>query len=79
MDKHGLDRAVPRIDEGVAEGPPLLSLTSGYIERARSQLPKQGPNAPWLYRQNYVLDALAMRVGGVTTQMVYSRRRGASR
>ncbi|MDR6787094.1 cation diffusion facilitator CzcD-associated flavoprotein CzcO [Sphingomonas sp. BE138] len=39
----------------------VLNLSSGYIQRARALLPRQGKRAPWRTHQNYVLDALAMR------------------
>lgn len=44
---------------------PILDLTSGYIQRATTRLPKQGSRTPWLVRQNYLLDALHMRLSRV--------------
>lgn len=44
---------------------PFLDFTSGYVQRAVAQLPKQGDRKPWRLYQNYVLDWLALRLGRV--------------
>jgi hypothetical protein len=36
----------------------LLPLSSGYIQRAQGQFPRQGDRGPWRVRQNYLLDAV---------------------
>ena len=41
----------------------FLDFTSGYVQRASAQLPKQGTASPWRVHQNYVLDLLALRLG----------------
>ena len=53
---------------------PLLALTSGYVQRAADVLPKQGTAAPWVLRQNYVVDLLSTRFGDVTRDMVFTAR-----
>ncbi|WP_437684987.1 flavin-containing monooxygenase [Sorangium sp. So ce176] len=74
MDRHGYRQCLPRPDESILEGRPLLGLTSGYVQRAVDHLPKQGSKAPWYFRQNYVLDLLAMKLGPVDDgTMVFSR------
>jgi monooxygenase len=40
-------------------------LSSGYVDRAIDQFPKQGSKAPWRLYQNYLLDILNLRVGSV--------------
>lgn len=55
MDGHGYAQCVPRRDPLVEEEP-LLDFTSGYIERARAWLPRQGSIAPWKLHQNYARD-----------------------
>ncbi|GAB3068985.1 NAD(P)/FAD-dependent oxidoreductase [Intrasporangium mesophilum] len=64
--------AVPRAPEGMA-GKPLLPLTSGYVQRALHDLPRQGDGAPWLMRQNYLLDRRDMLRGDVTEAMELRR------
>jgi hypothetical protein len=44
---------------------PLLGLMSGYIRRGLDLFPKQGPKAPWMLPQNYVIDLLNLRFGKV--------------
>ncbi|WP_437923185.1 NAD(P)/FAD-dependent oxidoreductase [Sorangium sp. So ce291] len=74
MDRHGYRQCVPRPDESILEARPLLGLTSGYVQRSMDHLPKQGSKAPWYFRQNYVLDLLAMKLGPVDDgTMVFSK------
>jgi cation diffusion facilitator CzcD-associated flavoprotein CzcO len=43
----------------------FLNLSSGYIERAQSILPKQGKKRPWRVYQNYLVDMLTTRFGNI--------------
>jgi monooxygenase len=36
-------------------------LASGYVQRAKNVLPKQGNKAPWKLYQNYALDLAMLR------------------
>nr|AYM54144.1 monooxygenase flavin-binding family protein [Chondromyces catenulatus] len=65
MDRHGYQQCLPRLGDSTLETRPLLGLTSGYVQRAEANLPKQGSKAPWYLRQNYVLDRLTMQLGAV--------------
>lgn len=60
MDKHGYRQCVPRRDPSVKEEA-LIDFTSGYVERARDLLPRQGSVAPWKLHQNYALDTLLLK------------------
>jgi monooxygenase len=40
---------------------PFIDMTSGYFERSRSKLPRQGDRAPWRLRQHYFKDAALFR------------------
>ena len=42
-----------------------MTLTSGYVERARSALPRQGARRPWRAVNNYVRDLLLLRASAV--------------
>jgi len=64
LDDRGLTTATPRFT-GTSTGTPLLDLTSGYIRRAASILPKQGDARPWRLRQNYLVDLVDLRTGRV--------------
>ncbi len=64
MDAKGATWCMPR--RGSASGDaPLIDFSSGYIERAKDILPRQGRRKPWRLHQNYVLDVAAMRFGKV--------------
>ena len=64
--------AVPRAPRGMG-AQPLLPLRSGYVQRATDELPQQGDGAPWLMRQNYLLDRRDMLRGDVTDAMSFAR------
>lgn len=68
LDAAGLSVAVPSAPEGMPRRP-LLQLRSGYIQRARADLPQQGDRSPWLLRQNYLLDRRDLLRGDVTQEM----------
>ncbi len=70
MDERGWRVAVPvPPTRGVRR--PLLPLTSGYIQRAAGEVPQQGEAAPWVMRQNYLLDRRDMLHGDVTQAMSF--------
>jgi cation diffusion facilitator CzcD-associated flavoprotein CzcO len=72
MKKMGYGRAVPRHREREVAASPLLDLTSGYVQRSIDAFPKQGSKSPWRLRQNYLLDFLDFKLGGVTTSMEFA-------
>ena len=62
MDRHGYRICKPACNPSALEARPLLNLNSGYVQRAAADLPKQAATAPWLIRQNYILDSLTMKL-----------------
>jgi cation diffusion facilitator CzcD-associated flavoprotein CzcO len=65
MDAGGYARCTPRKrDESIAEEP-AIDFSSGYIQRAKDVLPKQGSKRPWKLHQNYALDLLEFRFASV--------------
>ncbi len=65
MDKQGLAQCTPRrVDPDLIEEP-WLDFTSGYVQRARDMMPKQGSKAPWKLYQNYALDMVTLKFGAV--------------
>jgi cation diffusion facilitator CzcD-associated flavoprotein CzcO len=64
MDRHGYRRCMPQRDASVAEAP-WLDFTSGYVQRALDQLPRQGAKKPWKLYQNYARDLMSLRFGTV--------------
>lgn len=56
----GAATATPRLDDDIVDGAPPFELSSGYVERSRHLLPKQGTTKPWTVRQNYFHDLRLM-------------------
>ena len=69
MDRKGLKTVVPRAD-GSMEEQPMMNLTAGYVQRALSQLPKQGIRKPWMMHQNYPRDIAMLRFGKVNDSVL---------
>ena len=65
MEAKGYTQCTPRITDPTVEEEPWIDLSSGYIERAKDILPKQGNKTPWKLYQNYALDIVALRYGSV--------------
>ena len=63
MRRHGYHTVVPACDPTVLDPKPLLDFNSGYVLRAIADLPKQASTKPWFIRQNYILDAITMKLG----------------
>jgi cation diffusion facilitator CzcD-associated flavoprotein CzcO len=73
MKAKGMRLAVPRRQADVQEKP-FLDFTSGYVQRARAILPKQGDRAPWKLYQNYALDMASLKLGKVEDGVMEFRR-----
>jgi len=65
MERAGYRQAVPRRHDASVSEVPFVGLSSGYVQRAKSLMPKQGTRAPWRLRQSYLFDLLALRHGAV--------------
>jgi cation diffusion facilitator CzcD-associated flavoprotein CzcO len=65
MDARGYRRVCARRDDPSVSEMPLLDFTSGYVQRAIDELPKQGSRAPWRLYQNYALDRATLRHGPI--------------
>ncbi len=61
MDRIGMRQCTPRVPKRSFETQPFLDLTSGYVQRAAMQLPRQGTKAPWKLKQNYAYDLTILR------------------
>ncbi|HVG39746.1 MAG TPA: NAD(P)/FAD-dependent oxidoreductase [Pyrinomonadaceae bacterium] len=62
MDRDGYDWCAPRRgnDPRLTEEP-VVGFTSGYVQRAIKNLPRQGSRRPWRLYQNYSLDLMSLR------------------
>jgi cation diffusion facilitator CzcD-associated flavoprotein CzcO len=80
MDAWGQDWCVPRLNDPEIAEEPGLPLQSGYVERARHLLPKQGSKRPWKLYQNYFLDLSLLSFGSVDDgTMQFGRARAKAR
>ncbi|HEY1486698.1 MAG TPA: NAD(P)/FAD-dependent oxidoreductase [Micromonosporaceae bacterium] len=82
MDRHHYAIATPHLapdDPAQAHVRPAVDLSSGYIQRAVSILPKQGARTPWMVHQNYLRDLAITRLGRVADgTMRFARTRSAA-
>jgi cation diffusion facilitator CzcD-associated flavoprotein CzcO len=79
MGRDGYGLCVPREPAGGIERLPVISFSSGYVQRALPFLPKQGSRQPWIVPQNYVRDRLAMSLSPVDADLEFSRSEAAVR
>jgi cation diffusion facilitator CzcD-associated flavoprotein CzcO len=62
MDANGYQQVVARAQPGDrGDGSILGSLQSGYVERGKAAMPRQGTKAPWIVLNNYLRDAPTLR------------------
>ena len=71
MKKRGMRQVTPRIGGDVKQED-FLSFTSGYVQRAIDRFPKQGDKRPWRVHQNYALDLIDLKFGGIDEGMEFS-------
>jgi len=74
MGQRGYKVCTPREPAGV-ERRPVITFSSGYVQRALPFLPKQGSRRPWAVPQNYIKDRLAMRFTPVDADLEFERNR----
>ncbi len=72
MKAGGYTVCTPRLP-GEMEKRPVITFTSGYVQRALPFLPKQGSRQPWIVPQNYVKDRFAMRFGQIDEDLELRR------
>ncbi|MDZ7784332.1 MAG: NAD(P)/FAD-dependent oxidoreductase [Halioglobus sp.] len=61
MRRKGKNTALPVLDPRDVTEEPMLDFTSGYIQRAIDQFPRQARENPWRVYQNYFMDLLNLR------------------
>jgi hypothetical protein len=70
MDEHGYRQVTPVAPDPSQELSSVVNLTSGYVQRAKAQLPKQGARLPWRVHQNYFKDVRMFRRSPVVDEGV---------
>jgi hypothetical protein len=80
MDRQKVQIATPRLTDPSVQEEPWLDFSSGYVQRAKDVLPRQGTKKPWKLYQNYLLDLLALRYGKVDDgTMEFSKAKNAAK
>jgi len=79
MDKNGTPIATPTLPVGETMGTePMLDFSSGYVQRAIKDLPKQGDRKPWRLNQNFPKDIINLRHKAVDDGVIVFSRPGAA-
>ena len=73
MSKTGTRSCTPRRLDPELHEEPFVDFSSGYVQRAAADLPKQGSKRPWKLYQNYALDILTLRFGKVADDVLEFR------
>ena len=79
MDVRGYTQATPRPERADGPAQPFLNLTSGYVQRAVDQFPRQGAEAPWRIHQNYLRDIALIRRGDLEEGMEFAAAQSVAR
>jgi hypothetical protein len=61
MKRHHYAQCCPRKSDHAMKEEPLLSFSSGYVQRSIAKFPRQGAFAPWRVYQNYAFDLMMLR------------------
>ena len=75
MDRRGYIACTSRRRDPSVTPEPMLDFSSGYIQRAIDQFPRQGSRKPWKLHQNYVKDLISLRFGSVDDAALEFQRR----
>jgi monooxygenase len=78
MDRRGYVACTPRLHDPSVKPEPLIDFSSGYVQRAIDQLPRQGSKKPWKLYQNYVRDLLNLRFGSLGDGALEFARQGST-
>ncbi|MBQ0718599.1 MAG: NAD(P)/FAD-dependent oxidoreductase [Gammaproteobacteria bacterium] len=65
MDATATRQCTPRLNDPSMGESAWFNLSSGYVQRAKGKLPKQGDKDPWMAPQNYLLDIKNLKFGKV--------------
>jgi cation diffusion facilitator CzcD-associated flavoprotein CzcO len=76
LDKTGTQIATAVLNDPEVQEEPWLSFSSGYVQRALGNLPKQGSKRPWKVHQNYAKDLLDLKFGKVDDGAMTFRKAG---
>ncbi|HEY2319391.1 MAG TPA: NAD(P)/FAD-dependent oxidoreductase [Solirubrobacteraceae bacterium] len=78
MRRHGFASCTPADEDPELIREPLINLSSGYVLRSVQDFPTQGSKRPWRVHQNYALDVLDFKLGGVDDGVMRFSRAGVT-
>jgi monooxygenase len=70
MDAKGYRQCTPRQNDASLQLKPFTDFQAGYIQRKMDSLPRQGNKKPWILKQNYLFDLMAIRHGDVVNDVL---------
>jgi cation diffusion facilitator CzcD-associated flavoprotein CzcO len=73
MDRNGYDTALPVAPDGIATQD-LFDLSSGYMQRAKDDLPRQGTALPWQMHTTFVRDNRLFKGNLIHRDIQFSKR-----
>ena len=76
LDKKDCNYFCPESGDDVTSKNDYLDLSSGYIERVKHQLPKQGSRDPWINTQDYLKDITQIRFKSLEDQDLKFKKTG---
>jgi monooxygenase len=76
LDKKDCNYFCPESGDDVISENDYLDLSSGYIERVKHQLPKQGSRDPWINSQDYLKDITQIRFKSLEDQDLKFKKAG---
>ncbi len=77
MDEKETPIVTARPADPAMKADPMLDFSSGYVQRALTVTPKQGPEAPWRQNQNYFTDIKEMRQAPIEDGVLQFAKAGA--
>jgi cation diffusion facilitator CzcD-associated flavoprotein CzcO len=80
MEQLGADTVLPRLEDGhdLVEENPLDMFSSGYLMRARDQMPRSAAALPWRLNQDYLADCRDFRERPVDDGMLAFEKAGGA-
>jgi cation diffusion facilitator CzcD-associated flavoprotein CzcO len=78
MKARKVDYCVPQQPDASVAALPWLDFSSGYVQRAMSEFPRQGDKKPWQLYQNYIKDMLTLRHARLDDGVLKFAKKGAA-
>jgi monooxygenase len=71
MKENGYAVCQPNCSETDLKPAPLTNLSSGYLQRAKKEMPKAATKKPWVMKSNYFVDYLNFKFEGIRKDMEF--------